>query len=188
MSSHHIIRDNQEPAVCIVDVDSHISEHYLGQLLEWSPTVIALASNLDWLHTRGIKVDILLCAAGHDEEAPQPHMQCVTYLGDFIPILFECLKRANNPAVYLVGFKPGVELLPYAAAFSINLLHGASRSIPVKRYSKWLTKGAVLRVSAVLSGELRNVKMIRSGTLMVLEDGLVDIPEQAAFFYITEEL
>ena len=79
-------------------------------------------------------------------------------------------------------------MLPYAAEFTINLLHGVSRSIPVKRYSKWLTKDTVLRVNTVLSGELRNVKMIPSGTLIVLEDGLVDIPEQSAFFYLTEEL
>lgn len=189
MSSHHIVRDNQEPAVCIVDVDSHFSEKYLGQLLEWSPTVIALASNLDWLQTRDIKIDILLCTADHDQEAPlQPHVQRVYYSDDYIATLFECLKRANNTAVYLVGFKPKAEVLPYAAEFTINLLHGVSRSIPVKRYSKWLTKDTVLRVNTVLSGELRNVKMIPSGTLIVLEDGLVDIPEQSAFFYLTEEL
>ena len=39
MSSHHIVRDDQEPALIIANGAS-CSNELLGQLLEWSPIVI----------------------------------------------------------------------------------------------------------------------------------------------------
>src|SRR5690606_40296637 len=58
MSSHHIVRENQEPALLVEDFAA-LSEEYLGQLLEWSPTIITSLENLDYFLTRDIKVDIL---------------------------------------------------------------------------------------------------------------------------------
>lgn len=59
MSSHHIVRDDQEPALIIANGAS-CSEELLGQLLEWSPLVIVLDSAIDRVLELGIKVDILL--------------------------------------------------------------------------------------------------------------------------------
>lgn len=39
MSSHHIVREKQEPALLIMDLNGFNDEH-LGQLLEWNPTVL----------------------------------------------------------------------------------------------------------------------------------------------------
>ena len=43
MSSHHIARDDQEPALIIANGEM-CSQELLGQLLEWSPLVIVLDS------------------------------------------------------------------------------------------------------------------------------------------------
>jgi thiamine pyrophosphokinase len=59
MSSHHIVRDDQEPALIIANGAS-CSEELLGQLLEWSPIVIALDSAIDRVFDLNIKVDVLL--------------------------------------------------------------------------------------------------------------------------------
>ena len=59
MSSHHIVRDDQEPALIIANGAS-CSEELLGQLLEWSPLVIVLDSAIDRVLELGIKVDVLL--------------------------------------------------------------------------------------------------------------------------------
>ena len=59
MSSHHIVRDNQEPALIIANGAS-CSEELLGQLLEWSPLVIVLDSAIERVLELGIKVDVLL--------------------------------------------------------------------------------------------------------------------------------
>jgi thiamine pyrophosphokinase len=43
MSSHHIVRDDQEPALIIANGAS-CNPELLGQLLEWSPLVVVLDS------------------------------------------------------------------------------------------------------------------------------------------------
>lgn len=59
MSSHHIVRDDQEPALIIAN-GAACSQELLGQLLEWSPFVIVLDSAIDRVFELGIKVDVLL--------------------------------------------------------------------------------------------------------------------------------
>lgn len=59
MSSHHIVRDDQEPALIIAN-GAACSEELLGQLLEWSPFVIVLDSAIERVLELGIKVDVLL--------------------------------------------------------------------------------------------------------------------------------
>ncbi|MFY7890981.1 MAG: thiamine diphosphokinase [Spirosomataceae bacterium] len=59
MSSHHVIRDKQEPALIIANGEA-CSEELLGQLLEWSPFVVVLDSAIHRVLDLGIKVDVLL--------------------------------------------------------------------------------------------------------------------------------
>ena len=59
MSSHHIVRDDQEPALIIAN-GAACSDELLGQLLEWSPLVVVLDSAMERVVELGIKVDVLL--------------------------------------------------------------------------------------------------------------------------------
>lgn len=68
MSSHHIVRDDQEPALIIANGLACNSE-LLGQLLEWSPYVIVLDSAIERVVGLGIKVDVLLGDFDRDFDA-----------------------------------------------------------------------------------------------------------------------
>lgn len=59
MSSHHIVRDDQEPALIIAN-GAACQPELLGQLLEWSPLVIVLDSAIERVLPLNIKVDVLL--------------------------------------------------------------------------------------------------------------------------------
>lgn len=59
MSSHHIVRDDQEPALIIANGAS-CSFELLGQLLEWSPIVVVLDNAIERVLQLDIKVDVLL--------------------------------------------------------------------------------------------------------------------------------
>jgi len=59
MSSHHIVRDDQEPALIIANGAS-CNPELLGQLLEWSPLVVVLDSAMERVMQLDIKVDVLL--------------------------------------------------------------------------------------------------------------------------------
>jgi len=58
MSSHHIVRENQEPALLVANFQA-LSAEDLGQLLEWSPTVVTNEATIDFLLAQAIKVDVL---------------------------------------------------------------------------------------------------------------------------------
>ncbi|MHC5361550.1 thiamine diphosphokinase [Myroides sp. LJL110] len=59
MSSHHIVRDDQEPALIIAN-GAACSIELLNQILEWSPLVVVLDSAMQRVMELGIKVDVLL--------------------------------------------------------------------------------------------------------------------------------
>ncbi len=59
MSSHHVVRDKQEPALIIAN-GAACSNELLGQLLEWNPFIMVLDKAIYKILERGIKVDVLL--------------------------------------------------------------------------------------------------------------------------------
>jgi thiamine pyrophosphokinase len=69
MSSHHIVRDDQEPALIIAN-GAACHEELLGQLLEWQPLVVVLDSAIERVIELNIKVDVLL---GDFDRGFDPH-------------------------------------------------------------------------------------------------------------------
>ncbi len=59
MSSHHIVKEKQEPALYIHELGD-FNEEYLGQLLEWSPTLIVNAAAYEKVNSLGLKIDIVV--------------------------------------------------------------------------------------------------------------------------------
>lgn len=59
MSSHHIVRDKQEPALIIANGQA-CSDKLLNELLEWSPFVLVLDGALERVLMKQIKVDAVL--------------------------------------------------------------------------------------------------------------------------------
>lgn len=59
MSSHHVVREKQEPALILANGESCRIE-LLQDLLEWSPLVVVLDGAIERVLGLGIKVDVLL--------------------------------------------------------------------------------------------------------------------------------
>lgn len=59
MSSHHVVRDKQEPALIIANGEA-CSHELLGELLEWSPYVVVLDGAIHRVMDLNIKIDVLL--------------------------------------------------------------------------------------------------------------------------------
>jgi len=59
MSSHHIVRDNQEPALLFIDIKC-CNTKILEQLLEWSPFIIATKETDLFLESWDVQPDIIL--------------------------------------------------------------------------------------------------------------------------------
>ncbi|OYZ59471.1 MAG: hypothetical protein B7Y19_00955, partial [Sphingobacteriales bacterium 24-40-4] len=64
MSSHHIVREKQEPALLILSLEGFEYEN-LGQILEWSPTVIVQQDIYELADSLAFKIDAVI--------TPDPH-------------------------------------------------------------------------------------------------------------------
>ncbi|MEL6558381.1 MAG: hypothetical protein AAFQ94_09370 [Bacteroidota bacterium] len=155
MSSHHIVRDEQEPALIISDFLESQQED-IGQLLEWSPTVIAIESALHDLLTLGIKIDVVVVP---EEKIPyweeqlqyQYPIQYLTTGGDtllvFAQIIGYLLKKnyktfhVLSNQLTLFDFINLYERFKYRAEL-IYINESQKISIyPVGNYKKWLRQG-----------------------------------------------
>lgn len=59
MSSHHIIRENQEPALIIAN-GAPCDAELMGELLEWSPYIVVLDGALNKVLKAGIHFDVVI--------------------------------------------------------------------------------------------------------------------------------
>jgi len=172
MSSHHIVRDKQEPALMVAN-GAACSEELLGQLLEWSPFVLALDGALPRLHALGIKVDAVLgdfdSMPDHalQVEAQQPikviHApdQNQTDLEKGLDYLLAEGHRAVN-VVWATGRRADHNLanlsnvVKYAGRLQINLLDDYSRIYQLPPYfKKWYPKGSI--ISLVPIGKVEGI-------------------------------
>lgn len=161
MSSHHIVRDDQEPALIIANGEE-CSAELLGQLLEWSPTVVVLDRAIDRVLERGIKVDVLLgdFDRGFDPShylSLQTPMEIVvapdqekTDLEKAFDYLIEKGHRAAN-VIWATGRRADhtmhnlTIIASYRDRINIVLLDDYSRVILLPRkFEKWYTKGSII--------------------------------------------
>ena len=166
MSSHHIVRDKQEPALLIANGEACQPE-LLGQLLEWSPTVVVLDSAIWRVLELGIKVDVLLgdFDRGLDVDsirAQQYPLEIVhtpdqnkTDLDKGIEFLIERGYPAVN-IVWATGRRADhsltnmTNIVRYKNQIRIVLLDDHSRIFPlVGRYEKWYEAGTPLSLIPV---------------------------------------
>ena len=190
MSSHHIVRENQEPALFIANPNCLVDE-YLNQLLEWSPTIITLAEHYESLKAREIKIDVVLDNLGLESNMLEEHIALIPYSGSYIEPLFAYLEEKNNFAVNILTEKLEINpYLPYLSDFNINLIKNEGRTLFVKKYEKWLPKGFNLFVEHYEGklGETQNLKALENNVYTVVNDGFVSIPQQESYFIISEEL
>lgn len=68
MSSHHIVREGQEPALIIANGEP-CSVEMLEQLLEWNPFIVVLDGALEKVMELGIKFDLVLGDFDHTSES-----------------------------------------------------------------------------------------------------------------------
>lgn len=178
MSSHHIVRDKQEPALMVAN-GAACSEELLGQLLEWSPFVLALDGALPRLHQLGIKVDAVLgdfdSMTDHDRhvEAQQPILvihapdQNKTDLEKGLDYLLAEGHNAVN-VVWATGRRADHNLanlsnvVKYAGRMQINMLDDYSRIYQLPPYfKKWYPAGSIIslvpigRVEGITTQNLR---------------------------------
>ena len=163
MSSHHIVRDDQEPALIIAN-GAECSMELLGQLLEWSPIVIVLDSAMNRILDLNIKVDVLLgdFDRGFDPEYykekqyPLEIVHTPNQDKTDLEKAFEYLIERNIPAVNVVwatGKRADhtitniTSIVQYRNQLKIVVLDDYSKIFLLpKRFEKWYTANTLLSI------------------------------------------
>ncbi len=156
MSSHHIVRDDQEPALIIANGAS-CNPELLGQLLEWSPLVIVLDSAMERVMKLDIKVDVLLGDFDRDFDAnyykekqyPIEIVHTPDQNKTDLEKAFDYLYKRNIPAVNVVwatGRRTDhtitnlTNIVRYREKLKIVILDDHSKVFLLpKRFEKWYT-------------------------------------------------
>jgi len=166
VSSHHIVREKQEPALLIANGASCDPE-LLGQLLEWSPFVVVLDNAIHRVLDLGIKVDVLLgdFDRGHDFEAIRARQypieikhtpdQDKTDLDKGIEFLIERGFPAVN-IVWATGRRTDhtitnlTNIVRYREKIKVVVLDDHSKIIPLNgSYEKWYAAGTPISLIPV---------------------------------------
>jgi thiamine pyrophosphokinase len=151
MSSHHIVKDYQEPALAVVsDV---FSREVLSQLLEWSPVVCVTEEALPAILELGVKADILFytdSALADQLLSAQAPVELIRRDGSDLKDLLSLLSARGQHALNFIGMNDPESFAELALShrnFKMVCYSGATRIFPVfSTYSRWYKEGAVLRI------------------------------------------
>jgi thiamine pyrophosphokinase len=188
MSSHHIVREKQEPALLIVSLEGFLTEN-LGQLLEWSPTVIVLEEMYEYTESLGIKIDGVITS--DPAFNAQESTRIIPTVSDQVDDALKFLVSEQYPAVNIVTnefalkdyaiFENDINMVIFIANHKIFPVHSG--------FSKWQSAGERL----VLLHEAKHLqttglKQLSDTVLETEKDGFYTLQFDQPFLFISETI
>ncbi len=141
MSSHHIVREKQEPALLVLGLNTFPAE-LLGQLLEWNPTVITTQQTARLLIDSGIKIDWVIT------DSSEAHLQSDIRqmpAGNDTPAeaALKYLVTNNYPAVNIITDDLHLkDYLFFADKINLVIFHADQKVYAISSgFSKWKPAG-----------------------------------------------
>jgi thiamine pyrophosphokinase len=189
MSSHHIVREKQEPALLVLGMDNFTDEQ-LGQLLEWSPTVITTPLTAEQLISFGIKVDWII--TDDDSADLQSDIKQLTTNG--LPITEAALKYLvthGYPAVNVVTDEFDLQdYIAFAAHINLVIFFDQQKIYTVNPgFSKWKPAGEIIKVLASADNlQFFGLEKIADNTFKTIADGFFSLQFNAPYLFIAEAL
>jgi len=189
MSSHHVVREKQEPALLLLSLDNFPDE-MLGQLLEWSPTVITNASTAEKLNAYGIKIDYLI---GNETAAvfQSDIKQLRPGNGEIIHSALKFLVDNGYPSVNIVADDLDLdEFKHFASVINLVIFHDRKKIYPVRPgFSKWQPAGAMIEILSP-PADLHSTGLLPAGNRQyrTISDGFFTLSFNSDFIFIAEEI
>ena len=152
MSSHHFVKEQQEPSVFILNTED-ISFDTVSPLLEWVPTVLVWQDCVETVLSWGIKVDVILATTAfqkanlHLLEEQYPVRFLTVSDGGFLEEGLQYLLASQHKGVHLVGFDHAelTGLTEKANLLDLTVLDGEWKYYPVKvgKFKKWFATSEI---------------------------------------------
>jgi thiamine pyrophosphokinase len=189
MSSHHVVREKQEPALLVLSLDNFPDE-MLGQLLEWSPTVICTQQTAEALNAYGIKIDWII--SDDDNNSLQSDVRFMPAGNDSpTEVALKYLVDNGYPSVNIVT--NNLHLKDYERfAVNINLVifNNNKKIYAVNQaFSKWKPAGETIELLSP-ANELHctGLENVSPGKYKTTADGFFSLDFQESHLFIAEEI
>lgn len=188
MSSHHIVREKQEPALLIMSLEGFLAEN-LGQLLEWSPTVIVAENMYDHTASLGIKIDGVLTS--NNDFYAQENTRLIPSSSEQLEDALKFLVSEQFPAVNIVTNEFALkDYALYEADINIVIFISNHKIFPVHSgFSKWQSAGEkIVLLHEVQNLQTSGLKHISETVLETEKDGFYTLKFDQPFLFISETI
>jgi len=196
MSSHHFVREGQEPALLILDP---VGFELAGPFLEWAPVVLVAEIALDEVLSWGIKLDAVIVSREREtivstKVADQAPVELITMEPGTSPVIpaFSCLISVKQAGVNVLTFTPDAVFDQAEAVTThlhVNIVDGATiwSGISAGRFEKWVTAKAPISIRQRLDSQSIVVQgLTRKGDhFESVEEGMISI-QSDSFFWVAE--
>ncbi|AEL25437.1 hypothetical protein [Cyclobacterium marinum] len=197
MSSHHFVKDQQEPALLLL-LETIEDTEILSSLLEWVPTVLVTQNNVQKIMSLGIKIDGILATKEFQNanlsllEEQHPVIFITSDEEAFLEVGLDYLREKKHHAVNILNFDPlriG-ELVPQLLNLDIVFFQNGIRYFPAKKgkIKKWFPEapiqvhGAEGQFIEHQSASGSNVFRIQYTTFLELEEGFHTFSSNDSFW------
>lgn len=187
MSSHHIIREKQEPALYIHELGA-FNEEYLGQLLEWSPTLIVNDTEYEKVISMGLKVDAVVNSSGL--KSVQENTRVIDVKTEPLDAVLDFLIAEQYQAVNVIDTKSNLrELGSYIDEINIVVFTETEKAYAIKSgFKVWKPKGSIFKIEVMSYFETSNLMQEEDGDFVVINDGFVEFIFTTPYLFISEVL
>jgi hypothetical protein len=195
MSSHHFVKEGQEPALYIHEA---MSFSQVESLLEWAPQVITRSSQVERVINWGIKVDVVLMEA-HDSQIDEllksqiPVRTVTVSTGSELVSTVRGVLDSNHQTNITIVCSDASALLdewrPASGKDTVTLLDFENRWLGIGHhsFSKWFPAGTRLLLSPGRGTYRINDGERNDNGLITLRDGMISI-HSPDFFWVGEFL
>lgn len=152
MSSHHFVKEQQEPAVFILNTEG-LGFDAVSPLLEWVPTVLVWQECMDQVLSWGIKVDVIIAEEAfqkenlHLLEEQYPVRFLTATVATFLHEGLQYLLASQHKGAHLVGFDHSKleTLTAEAELLDLTVLDEGWKYYPVKNrdFKKWFVASTI---------------------------------------------
>jgi hypothetical protein len=197
MSSHHFVKEQQEPALIILQADDYAFD-LVADILEWSPTVVVGQDALDKVMSWGIKIDRIVADESFiikntdllEEQFPLEFLPCKK--STLLDTGIHYLLNSGHSAAVILGFDhtKAIALESLLKYLDLVIYDGPIRYFPAKagELKKWLPSGSIqihapensfIEISTASASRLIQ---INHATFIDVEEGMITFKGKSIFW------
>ena len=168
----------------------NFDEELLGQLLEWSPTVITTVQTAEKLHSLGVKIDwIITDSITHAEQSDVKIMGANGNSPGNAAL--EYLTGYEYPSVNIVTDELNLEdYLPFADRINLVIFNNNKRIFPIPPgFKKWKPAGEAITILSAATGvQSAGLNKVDEEHYETSHDGIFSLRFNEPFIFIAESL